>query len=213
VWKNKGFENSYSTPRLLKVDGRDHMVTFMAQQIVGFDPATGKVLWDAPCENRWKQNVSMPVFDDEENILFFSSSGVGSSGFKLTLQGDGFKAEKVWSTRKIQLYHVTTVNVGDYVYGSTGTGSPSFMSAINMKTGEVAWRERGFAKATIVQVDGKIIILDEDGQLAIATATPDGLEVHSKVKLLDDVAWTVPTVVGKTMYVRDKKKIMALDLG
>lgn len=213
VWKNKGYENSYSTPRLFKIDGKDHMVAFMAEQIVGFDPATGKVQWEAPCKNRWKQNVSMPVFDDKENILFFSSSSVGSMGFKLTPQGDTFQAEQVWSSRKIQFYHVTSVNEGDFVYGSTGSGSPCFMSAINMKTGKIAWRKRGFAKATIVGVDGKIIILDEDGQLAIATATPEDLTVHSKVKLLDDVSWTVPTIVGKTMYIRDKKKIMALDLG
>jgi len=37
--------------------------------------------------------------------------------------------------------------------------------------------------------------------------------VLSKVPLLDKVSWTVPTVVGKKMYVRDKKNIMALDLG
>jgi outer membrane protein assembly factor BamB len=212
VWKNKGFQNSYSTPRLFKIDGKDHMIAFMAEQIVGFDPATGKVMWDAPCKNRWKQNVSMPVFDDKENILFFSSSGVGSKGVKLTPGRDEFKTEEVWSSRKIQLYHVTSVHEGDYVYGSTGSGSPCFMSAINMKTGKIAWRKRGFAKATVVQADGKLIILDEDGQLAIATATPDDLTVHSKVKLLDDVAWTVPTIVGKTMYIRDKNKIMAFDL-
>jgi hypothetical protein len=30
---------------------------------------------------------------------------------------------------------------------------------------------------------------------------------------LDGTAWTVPTLVGKTLYVRDKANIMALDLG
>ena len=81
-----------------------------------------------------------------------------------------------------------------------------------MKTGKVAWRDRGFAKATTVLADGRLIILDEEGKLAIATATPDELKIHSEVALFDDVAWTVPTVVGHTMYVRDKKVIMALDL-
>jgi len=213
VWKNSGYENSYSTPRLFHIDGKDHMVAFMAEQIVGFDPQTGRLMWDVPCKNRWKQNMSMPVFDDDENILFFSSSGVGSRGIRLTPRGDTFKTQQIWSSRKIQLYHVTSVNEGDFVYGSTGSGSPCFMSAINMKTGKIAWRKRGFAMATVLEADKKLIILDEDGQLAIATATPDDLIVHSKVKLLDDVAWTVPTIVGKTMYVRDKKKIMAIDLG
>jgi len=37
--------------------------------------------------------------------------------------------------------------------------------------------------------------------------------VHARTQILDRVAWTVPTIVGKTMYVRDNKKIMAVNLG
>ena len=32
-------------------------------------------------------------------------------------------------------------------------------------------------------------------------------------QLLKKPAWTAPTIVGKTLYVRDKESIMALDLG
>ena len=39
--------------------------------------------------------------------------------------------------------------------------------------GEIGWRERGFAKANTVEADGKLVILDEDGVLCIATATPE----------------------------------------
>ena len=98
-------------------------------------------------------------------------------------------------------------------YDSAGVALVNGRLDVRKKTGKVAWRKRGFAKSTVVGADGKIIILDEDGQLAIATATPEEFTVHSKVKLFDDVAWTVPTIVGKTMYVRDKNSIMALNLG
>ena len=90
---------------------------------------------------------------------------------------------------------------------------PHFFAAINMKTGKIAWRKRGFSKATCIYADGHLIILDEEGNLALATATPEDFTVHSKFKLFEDTSWTVPTVVGSTMYVRDKHKIMALDLG
>ena len=39
------------------------------------------------------------------------------------------------------------------------------------------------------------------------------LVVHARTQLLDRVAWTVPTIVGKTLYVRDNRQSMALDLG
>ena len=132
---------------------------------------------------------------------------------KLTHDGGETKVEELWSTRKIQFYHVNTVRDGDWVYGSTGTMAPAFMAAINIRTGEIGWRERGFAKANCIMADGRLLVLDEDGNLGMTTVSPTELVLHAKVELLDKVAWTVPTVVGKTMYVRDKTKIIALDLG
>ena len=60
--------------------------------------------------------------------------------------------------------------------------------------------------------DGRFIILDEDGALGLATPTPQGLIVHSRVEMLTSRSWTVPTLVGKTLFLRDRKIIMALQL-
>jgi hypothetical protein len=64
-----------------------------------------------------------------------------------------------------------------------------------------------------VHADGKLIILDEDGQLCIGTPTAEGVTIHARAQLLDKVAWTAPTLVGTRLYIRDNKTIMALDLG
>lgn len=213
LWKSPGFKNSYSTPKIIKLDGRDHLVIFMANEMTGLDPATGKLEWRYEIGNQWGQNICMPTWDEKENILFFSTSGPGSRGVRLTRSGDKVNVEELWKNKKVRFYHVTSVRIGDYVFGSSGSGTPNLFAAINMKTGKVAWRKRGFAKATTVLADGRLIILDEEGKLAIATASPGDLEIHSQYALFDDVAWTVPTIVGNRMYVRDKKVIMALDLG
>jgi outer membrane protein assembly factor BamB len=212
VWKSLDFQNSYSSPRILKVNGKDQLVTFMATEVIGVNPTNGKLLWSHAHENQFKQNISMPILIDG-NLLFLSTPEVGAKGLRLVQEAEATRVEEVWSTRKIQFYHVTTVNDGDWAYGSTGQMSPAFMAAINVRTGEIGWRERGMAKANVVWADGKLLILDEDGKLYLATATPESLTVHSKASLFDEVAWTVPTVVGKRMFVRNKKSIMALDLG
>ncbi len=210
-WKQLSYKNSYSTPKLIKLNGEDHLVTFMADEVVGIDPNNGKYMWSYEIGNQWKQNICMPVIDDD--ILFISTSGAGSRGLKLTKNGEKIDVEEVWTSRKVQFYHVNSIKVGDYVYGSTGNRAPNFFSAINIKSGDIAWRERGFAKATCVYADGKFILLDEDGVLGLVKATPEGFTIISKAQMLDKVAWSVPTLVGKTLIIRDKTKIMALDIG
>lgn len=39
------------------------------------------------------------------------------------------------------------------------------------------------------------------------------MTVHSRCTVAEPYAWAAPTLVGKTLFVRDRKKIMALDLG
>ncbi len=212
AWQAQDFQNSYATPQILEVDGKEQLVTFMATELIGLDPANGDLLWSYPQENQWRQNINPPILV-EGQYLFLSSPQAGAHGLKLSNREDGkTEVEELWSSRKIQFYHVTSVGDGDYVYGSSGTRSPAFMSAVNVKTGEIPWRKRGFGKANILSADGRVIALDEDGKLYLTTATPEDLTVHSEVELLNRVAWTVPTVVGNKMYVRDKVNIMALDL-
>jgi outer membrane protein assembly factor BamB len=212
AWKNLDFANSYSTPRLLDVDGELQLVTFMAHELIGVDPDGGTLKWSFPHENQWQQNINMPVMADK-NTLFLSSPQAGARGLALTHKDGATEVEEIWSTRKIQFYHVTSVRDGQWVYGSTGTMGPAFMAAVNIKTGEIAWRERGIAKANVLAADGKLFVLDEDGKLYLTTATPEGLTVHSQAELLTGKAWTVPTIVGKTMFLRDQTNIMAVDLG
>lgn len=213
AWKAQDFHSSYSTPQVLEVDGELQLVAFMGKEVVGVDPHNGALKWRYPMANQFEQNVTMPTLVDGR-YLFISAYQTGARGLKLTHEESGAtKVGELWTTRKIQFYHATTVNVGDWIYGSTGLRAPAFMAAVNAKTGEIAWRERGFAKATCVGADGKLFILDEDGTLAVATATPEGLEVHSRATVLDRVSFTPPTIVGTTMYLRNRKQVVALDLG
>ncbi|ANM31708.1 hypothetical protein ABI59_22330 [Acidobacteria bacterium Mor1] len=210
-WARHSFENSYSTPRVMNIAGVEQMVIFMAEELIAVDPANGDLLWTVPHKNQWKQNVNQPVMAGD--VLFMSSPQAGAKGLRISKGADGYDVEEVWSTRKIQFYHVTSVKDGDYVYGSTGTMGPAFMAAVNIKTGEIAWRKRGFAKANVLMAGDKLVLLDEDGKLAVTSASPEDLEIHAQAQLLDKVAWTVPTVVGKVIFLRDQKHLKAYRIG
>jgi len=212
IWKANDFVNTYSSPILVKVDGEEQIVLLTDREVVGVQPTNGEMLWSHPHVNQWKTNISTPIWGDD-GILYVSTGGEGGSrGLRLSRKEDATVVEEVWSSPKMKVGQGTAVRTGDYVYASSGSESSNLITAINVKSGKVVWRQRGFAKANLVSADGKLIILDEDGQLALATATPDKLDVHSKVALFKDRAWTVPTIVDGKMYVRDGAEIMALDL-
>ncbi len=76
----------------------------------------------------------------------------------------------------------------------------------------MAWQDRAFARAQLLYADDKLVVLDEDGTLGLATVSAQGLKVLARAQILEHLAWTPPTLVGRTLYVRDRKTIAAYDL-
>ena len=212
AWKNGALDMSPSSPILINVDGQEQLVAFLGKVVAGIDPNNGNLLWSHPHVTEWGLNITMPVWGPD-NLLFISSAYSGGSRvLKLTQKDGKTTAEELWFHRRMRVHHGTAIRIGDYVYGSSGDFGPAFFAAVNVKTGEIAYQDRTFPKSNFVLADGKLIILDEDGNLALATATPTALKVISKVSVLKNLAWTVPTLVGTKLYLRDRRTIMALDL-
>ena len=212
AWKNQTLDMSPTSPILINVDGEDQLVAFMGKQIVGVNPNNGELLWSHGHVTDWGLNISNPIWGTD-NLLFVSSAYSGGSRVLKLMRKDGkTSVEELWFDRRFRLHHSTAIRIGDYVYGSSGDFGPAPFTAINVKTGEIAFHDRAFQKANLLYVDGKLIILDEDGTLALATVSPTGLNVISKIALMQNLAWTVPTLVGTKLYLRDRRTITAVDL-
>ena len=212
VWKKHDYKNSTSSPIIINVDGQNQLVAFMFGEIVGIDPDNGDLLWSHPHETDFGLNTSTPVWGDD-NLLFVSSGyNGGSRVIKLTRANSKTSVEELWSHRLMRVHFGTCIRVGDYVYGSSGDFGPAPFTAVNVKTGKIAWRDRSFGRASFLFADGHFIILDEDGYLMLAALTPQGIKVDSKVELMHSLSWTAPALAGTTLYIRDRKNVMALAL-
>jgi len=213
AWKKQDFANAPSSPVLINVSGQDQLVVFMAPGPAGLDPLTGDLLWSYPHTTKFDLNISTPVWG-EDNLLFVSSAyGVGSRALQLTRVGNQTNVKELWFSNRIRVHKDNAVRLGNYIYASSGDFGPAFFMAVEAKTGKVVWQERGLPKASFLCADDKFIILDEDGHLALATPSLTGLKVHARVELLKNNAWTVPTLLGTKLYIRDRKIMIALELG
>ena len=213
AWRSQDFQNGYSSPLLIDLDGRPELVVFTFGEVSGLDPATGTLEWTVAHRAEQGVNVATPIWGPD-NLLFVSSAyNGGSRVLKLARQGDKVDVKEVWANQRVRIHFGNAVRVGTRIYASNGDFGAAPFAAIDVLTGDMVWRDRGVARSTLISADGKLIILDEDGKLVIATPGESGLTIHAKAQVLENTAWTVPTLCGSTLYLRDRKQIVAVDLG
>ncbi len=213
-WKSAPGGVSYAQPAIIRLAGREQYVYFEPEGIVALDPATGKTLWKHAIQFN-NGNHLTPAARCDENHLWVSSQFDTGGGRVLEVSPrDGvLTVKELWFTPRLKTSHWTVHCRGDFLYGSIGGNDTSRLAAVRWKTGEIAWQERGFHKAQALWADGKLLFLDEAGKLALARVSPEGLSVLATTQIAKPNAWTLPTLVGTTLYVRDQEKILALDLG
>ena len=213
AWKAGDFDPSPSSPRIIRVGDKDQLVFFHAAGIAGFDPATGATLWNHPHTTEYGLNISMPAWGDDGIMVVSSAYSGGSRGLRLAPVAGRTTATELWASNRLRVHFGSIIRLGDRVYASSGDFGPSFVTAADVRTGAVVWQERGFARANLVAMGEKLLLLDEDGVLALVTPGPTGLTVHGKADVLDTKSWTVPTVAGARVFLRDRAVIKAIDLG
>jgi outer membrane protein assembly factor BamB len=213
VWQSEPFAVAPWSPQIVHVDGQDQLVVVGQQELVGLGPEDGRLLWRHPHENELGLNLSMPVWGEDRRLFMSSAYDGGSRMIRLSQIDGRATASEMWSTNRMRMHFTNALRVGDLVIGSSGDFGPAFLTALNVTSGEEVWRSRSFARAHMLFADGKLVIVDEDGDLAVASVTDAGLTVHARTQILTANALTPPTLVGSTLYVRDRKTILALDLG
>jgi len=213
LWKNGYFVWAPASPILIDVDKQPQLVVFGGDVVTGMDPANGRELWRQPHKTDWGLNISTPVWVADQHLLLVSSAyGVGTRALELRQSAGKTTVTEKWHSQRMRIHIGTIIRLGEHAYASSGDFGPALISAIDLKSGAIAWQDRSFARAQLLYADGKIIVLDEDGVLGLATVSPQGLKVLAKASVLQHLAWTPPTLVGTTLYVRDRQTISAFDL-
>jgi outer membrane protein assembly factor BamB len=212
VWQAHDFRVSYASPILIDLDGQPQAVLMMETVVIGIDPANGALLWSHPHANRTKTNVSTPVWG-AGNLLFVSSAyDSGGRMLRLTRKGSATTVEELWFSRDLRIHVANAIRIGDTIYGPSGDFGPSVFSALDVATGTIKWQQRDIAKSSVIYADGKFVMLNERGELWLASPAADGLEVHAHAEVLKAVSYTPPTLVGTRLYARDRENVLALDL-
>lgn len=213
AWKGGRVDQSPASPILANVGGAPHLVYLGGNAVTGLNPSTGDQLWLYPHSTSASLNISTPLWSGPDQQLFISAGyGTGSRLLDVKPRGTSTIAVQRWFNNRIRFHFSNAVRVGPLIIGSSGDFGPMFLTAVNAATGDVVWQDRTFARAQLLVADGKLLILDEEGRIGLATVSSSGLQILATAQVLTPMAWTPPTLVGTRMFVRDRKTIAAYEL-
>jgi outer membrane protein assembly factor BamB len=212
VWQKQDFQNSPSSPEIIRVDGQDQLVAVMSDEVIGLNPDTGDLLWKYPHSTSWGLNIALPLWSSDNTLFVSSAYNGGCVALQLHAVNGKTQVKELWNTNRMRVHIGNLMRIGDTLYGSSGDFGPAPMTALDAKTGKLLWQDRTFPKATFVYADGKLILVDEDGGLSLANVSPVGMKVLSKAEMLHSNAWTAPSLAGTVLYLRDRHTLLALDL-
>ncbi len=178
VWEHgeagdsKKYIGSWSTPILVKIDGRDQLILSVPQKLKGFDPATGKELWS--CDGLSNLVYGSPLCADG---IAVAMSGFSGHALAVKLGGSGdITRDRLWHHAKSNPQRIGTgVIVGDHLYMVEEDGSPH---CFEVKTGEEVWQKQiekrpaGSAWGSMVHAGGRLYITDRSGTTLILAADP-----------------------------------------
>lgn len=207
VWASRGFAAGpeYSSCLAFVHDGVPMIATGTNQGIVGINPRNGALLWSNRFSANNTANCPTPAYSDGH---VFWANGYGKGGICLKL-GRG-SADQAWTTRDMVCHHGGYVIHEGHVYGNHEQG----WTCLDLKTGQRKWNERGVGKGSLCWADGMLYLFSEErGQAALATCSPEGMEIKGRVQVAGDgPSWAHPVVIGGKLYLRYAQNLYCFDV-
>jgi outer membrane protein assembly factor BamB len=208
VWKALDDKAGYSSPIAITTGGVRQIIFFTGKALVSVSPSSGKLYWCYPWKTRYDCNIATPI--SVGDYLFISSGyNKGCALLRVSKDQSGMPQVKmVYESNQMCNHFSSCVYDKEHLYGF----NDALLTCMEFRTGRVVWTHDGFKKGSLTIADGHLIILSEDGRLAIAEATPEGYREISSSQIGEGTCWTVPVVAGGRLYVRDEKRIVCLGL-
>jgi len=200
-WKTqrrRPFDQSYTTPLVIQVDGRDQVVSIGAYRAAAYDPQTGREIWRVSYGDGFS-NVPRPVFS---HGLVFIGTGFQEPSMlavRPTGTGDVTNTHVDYTIERGAPFTPSPLIVGDEFYMVSDIG---VASCLDVKTGKIHWQQRvpGNYSASPVFADNRIYFLSEEG---VATVIAPGKEFRRlAVNTLDGTTFASIAVSQGTFFIR-----------
>jgi len=200
----------YSSPHLVKIGGVDQILLMSGKGVTSVAPADGQVLW----KNDWEgAAILQPVQTSDGDLLITMGDmmgGIGTRRLAVTRGPNGWTAEERWTSRGLKPYFNDIVVHEGYAYGFDS----NILACIDLKDGTRKWKGGRYGNGQLVLLADQnlLLVLSEEGDLALVKATPDAFTELAKSPAIEGKTWNHFAVAGDVLLVRNGEEMVAFRL-
>ena len=209
-WTGAKDKGGYSSPHLVEIDGVRQVLLINGSGVVSVAPATGAPLW----KHGWEATaIVQPAVVGNGDILVSVTSAMGGIGMRRlsVKQASGrWTVEEKWTSTGLKPYFSDYVIHKGYVFGFDG----AILSCIDLSDGTRKWKGGRYGQGQLLLLADQdaLLVISEEGELALVGATPDGFTELGRSPGLDGKTWNHPVLVHDVLLVRNDREMAAYRL-
>jgi outer membrane protein assembly factor BamB len=203
LWRSDKYRVGYGSPVSVKSTTGETLVAALTNDALVVVRATdGRQIAKYDWTAEYATSGTTPVVCGK---ALFISVGYHGGCALVELQGD--KLETLFRNEAMSNHMATSIFWQGRLYGIDGnshTPRQCKLVCLDAATGKRLWEQRGFGCGSVTLVDGKLLVLSDEGHLSLAAASPESYKELAKCKVGDGRFWTAPVLARGRIYCRSE---------
>jgi outer membrane protein assembly factor BamB len=208
VWAALDDQQSYSSPMLMTLAGVPQIVVFSASRLMGITPDRGTLLWEHPWKTQFDIHAAQPLALGGDRLFLSSGYRTGAAVIEVAKSGDRFAVKEIWRNSRMKNQFTSSLLHEGFIYGL----DESILACVDAATGDLKWKGGRYGYGQTLLASGHIIVLTEDGDLALVRAVPTKHEEIARFPVLEGKTWNHPAMSDGFLLVRNIAEMAAFDL-